>query len=71
MDSIGDFNGDGMDDILWRSDSGALSDWLGTSTGVFTPNDSAAFTQVSVTWQVQPMEIQWVCQRNDSPKLTS
>lgn len=60
VDSIGDFNGDGMDDILWRSDSGALSDWLGTSTGEFTPNDSAAFTQVSVTWQVQPMEIQWV-----------
>ena len=25
---MGDFNGDGRDDILWRSESGIVTDWL-------------------------------------------
>ena len=37
--AIGDYNGDGRDDILWRSDSGRLSNWLGTATGGFINND--------------------------------
>ena len=33
----GDFNGDHRDDILWRSDTGQLSNWLGQANGGFTP----------------------------------
>jgi hypothetical protein len=37
--SVGDFNGDGRDDILWRQDgSGHLLDWLGTANGGFVSN---------------------------------
>ena len=50
----GDFNGDGRDDILWRSDGGALSNWLGTANGGFTDNGSASFGQVSTDWHIQP-----------------
>src|SRR5204862_7801836 len=48
----GDFNGDGRDDILWRSDSGALSDWLGTASGGFVNNDANAFANVPTNWHV-------------------
>jgi len=49
---LGDFNGDGRDDILWRNKSGALSDWLGTANGGFVINDAAAYNQVSTDWHV-------------------
>ena len=48
-----DYNGDGRDDILWRNDNGALSDWLGTTTGGFTPNNANAATSVATSWHVQ------------------
>jgi hypothetical protein len=48
----GDFNGDGRDDILWRHEQGALSNWLGTANGSFTVNDANAFANVSNDWQV-------------------
>ena len=48
----GDFNGDGRDDILWRSDMGALSNWLGTATGGFVNNDANAFAQADTSWTV-------------------
>ena len=51
--AIGDYNGDGRDDILWRNSNGQLSDWLGKANGGFTPNDSNAFTTVSTSWHVQ------------------
>ena len=38
----GDFNGDGRDDILWRNDSGPVSDWLGQANGGFVGNDANA-----------------------------
>lgn len=47
---------DGYDDILWRSDSGQLSNWLGTATGGSTNNDGNAFTSVPTSWHVQPEE---------------
>jgi len=50
----GDFNGDGRDDILWRSDSGALSNWLGTANGGFTDNGATSFAAVSNDWHIQP-----------------
>jgi hypothetical protein len=49
----GDYNGDGIDDLLWRSTSGQLSDWLGQSTGGFTSNDAHAFVTVPTSWHVQ------------------
>jgi Ca2+-binding RTX toxin-like protein len=49
---VGDFNGDGRDDILWRSDAGGLSNWLGTEGGGWAQNDANAFAQVATEWQV-------------------
>ena len=48
----GDFNGDGRDDVLWRNDNGALSNWLGSDTGGFVINDANAFRQVATNWHV-------------------
>ena len=50
--ATGDFNGDGRDDILWRSNSGELSNWLGTASGGWVNNDANAFTTVSTDWHV-------------------
>ncbi|HEX7826398.1 MAG TPA: hypothetical protein VF477_15965, partial [Mycobacterium sp.] len=41
-----DFNGDGRDDLLWRSDGGQVSNWLGDANGGFVSNDAHAFAQV-------------------------
>ena len=73
---VGDFNGDGKDDILWRNDDGRLTDWLGTSTGAFTDNVTNAYNSVSLDWHVQDIgdfngdghaDIAW---RNDDGRLT-
>ena len=52
----GDYNGDGTDDILWRNDNGAVSNWLGTEDAgfSFTVNDANALAMVSTDWLVQP-----------------
>ena len=55
--AVGDYNGDGFDDILWRSDSGQLSNWLGTEGGGFTNNDANAFAAAPTSWHVQPLEL--------------
>ena len=52
--AIGDYNGDGRDDILWRNTDGTLSNWLGTANGGFTPNDANAAAPVPTAWHVQP-----------------
>lgn len=36
--ATGDFNGDGADDVLWRHDSGLVTDWLGSRAGGFLNN---------------------------------
>ena len=54
--AIGDYDGDGREDILWRSDTGALSNWLGQANGGFALNDAIAFNQVSTDWLVQPLD---------------
>ena len=51
--ATGDFNGDGRDDILWRSSAGTISNWLGTSVGGFTNNDPNALGEVSTDWHVE------------------
>jgi hypothetical protein len=38
--------------VLWRSDGGALSNWLAKANGGFTVNDANAMRQVSTAWQV-------------------
>lgn len=53
---IGDFNGDGIDDILWRNDNGDVTNWLGQSNGSFVAN-SPANAHVDTTWHVQPPEV--------------
>jgi hypothetical protein len=51
--AIGDYNGDGRDDILWRNNDGRITDWLGTATGAFTDNAAHALTAVDTHWHVQ------------------
>ena len=48
----GDFNGDGRDDVLWRHSDGTVSDWLGTATGGFTPNNANSARFVPTAWHV-------------------
>ena len=44
----GDFNGDGISDILWRNtNSGSLTDWLGTSNGSFVSNNANVSSNVN------------------------
>jgi hypothetical protein len=56
--SIGDFNGDGRDDILWRNVDGRITDWLGTSSGGFADNIANAYNAVSTDWHIQP-DVLW------------
>jgi Ca2+-binding RTX toxin-like protein len=50
---IGDFNGDGRADILWRdSNSGAIFNFLGTATGGFTNNGDNSFVSAPSTTKV-------------------
>jgi hypothetical protein len=36
--AVGDFNGDGKDDVLWRHESGLVTNWLGLASGGFSQN---------------------------------
>jgi hypothetical protein len=49
---IGDFNGDGRDDILWRNDDGTVADWIGQTNGTFVTNSNFS-SQVPTDWHVQ------------------
>jgi Ca2+-binding RTX toxin-like protein len=49
-DPDNDFNGDGKSDILWRSDSGQLGDWLGQAGGTFAANPT--LVGVPASWHV-------------------
>ena len=51
--AVGDYNGDGRDDILWRNDSGQVTDWLANSNGSFTDNSSHASAFVPTSWHVE------------------
>jgi hypothetical protein len=48
----GDFNGDGIDDILWRYDDGTVSDWLGQPNGSFVSNVGNVNVYVPNDWQI-------------------
>ena len=47
-----DFNGDGRSDILWRHDSGTITNWLGTDAGGFTHNPANSLEEVPLEWQI-------------------
>ena len=49
---VGDFNGDGHDDVLWRNSSGTITDWLGADQGSFVGNWTNANLNLSTSWQV-------------------
>ena len=72
----GDFNGDGMADVLWRNDNGTVSDWLGQSNGGFVGNSAqryvssltAGTSSASATSTAMPVDdVLW---RNDNGQLT-
>ena len=47
-----DFNGDGHSDVLWRDDSGTLTDWLGAANGGFSANWNNSVVNVSTAWHI-------------------
>jgi hypothetical protein len=50
---VGDFNGDGKDDILWRNANGLTVDWLGQSNGGFTDNYTNSLVDIPANWQIE------------------
>jgi len=50
---VGDFDGDGFDDILWQHDTGVVTDWLGQANGHFISNHSNSWFQQQAGWDVQ------------------
>ena len=50
---VGDYNGDGRDDVLWRNDAGVVTNWLGQTNGGFIGNHANAATAVPLDWHVQ------------------
>jgi len=36
--ATGDFNGDGLDDVVWQNDNGTVREWLGQADGSFAGN---------------------------------
>ena len=55
----GDFNGDGRDDVLWRNDSGVVTNWLGQANGGFIGNHAVAATGVPLDWHIQSPDGLW------------
>jgi len=51
--AIGDYNGDGRDDILWRHDNGLTSDWLGQTNGGFVDNATNFMINLGLEWTIQ------------------
>jgi Ca2+-binding RTX toxin-like protein len=73
----GDFNGDGRDDILWRSNSGEVTDWLGQASSGFVSNFANADANAGTDWHIVGTgdfngdgrsDILW---RNDNGDLTN
>jgi hypothetical protein len=47
---VGDFNGDGKADILWRKSSGELDLWLMNGTSI---NSQSSLGVISNDWQIE------------------
>ena len=52
--TTGDYNGDNRDDVLWRRDDGAVTNWLGQADGGFVSKDEHAFNLIPTYWIIQP-----------------
>ena len=50
--AVGDYNGDGHDDIFWRHDSGEITEWIAQPGGSFVNNSAAAVTAIDLGWSV-------------------
>ena len=48
---IGDFNGNGRDDLMWRNEAGALSEWLTDEGGRFAWNPVVGYL-LPTEWEV-------------------
>jgi len=57
---VGDYNGDGRDDVLWRHNAGTITDWLGQPDGGFIGNGESLYHPVSNDWHVQPQDSPWL-----------
>ena len=49
MAGVGDFNGDGKADILWRNADGTITDWLGQANGGFADNSALALQPLDLS----------------------
>ena len=54
--AIGDYNGDGRDDILWSGSAGQVVNWFATNAGGYTENSANSFNWVGTDWHVQSNE---------------
>ena len=52
--SVGDFNGDHLDDVLWRDNNGTMTDWLGSPDGSFAGNFANANLATPAAWHAEP-----------------
>ncbi|WP_309611458.1 FG-GAP-like repeat-containing protein [Sphingomonas sp.] len=52
IEGVGDFNGDGRDDILWRSDGGVISTWSSAANGSYSYTAAFGLTGVPNDWQI-------------------
>ena len=50
---MGDFNGDGRDDLLLRHQNGTVTNWLGQANGTFFSNHTLANYSLDNAWHVQ------------------
>jgi hypothetical protein len=53
---IGDFNGDKIDDILWRNGNGLTSEWLGQSSGLID-NSANFLANPGTSWHIQDASV--------------
>lgn len=47
-----DFDGDGRSDVLWRADTGVLTQWLGSAAGGFVANWTNFHPSLNLNWTV-------------------
>ena len=50
---VGDYNGDAIDDILWRNTNGVVTDYVGNLDGTFSDNAAHLWVNPGTSWQPQ------------------